>query len=74
MQGRTSVFVILLVAAHAALAGCAPRYRAVAPPGLTDIDISLDMAYCQEERRGQFERVETEACLQGRGWTLEPLP
>jgi len=74
MQGRTFVFVILLAVAHVAVLSCGSRYRWVAPPGHTDTDISLDIAYCQEEKRGQFETVEPAACLQGRGWTLEPVP
>ena len=68
------ILITVIAVAYVGLMGCDPRYRRIPPPGHTDTDISLDLAYCQEERRGQFERVEAEACLQGRGWTLEPLP
>jgi hypothetical protein len=72
--GGLLALVFALAAFQFAPIGCAPKYRSIPPPGHTDADISLDIAYCGEEQRGQFETVESAACLQGRGWTLEPIP
>ena len=60
------------------LSGCeVPRYRMVPPVGHNKEDISWDLAYCKQENRErlvmQGEQVEADACLQGRGWTAEPI-
>jgi len=59
------------------LSSCATGYRMVPPAGHRQEDISWDLAYCKDERRErlvmQGERVEADACLQGRGWTMETI-